>query len=480
MAEQTLREKTAKGLFWGGISNGVQQVLALGFGVYLARVLNAEDYGLVGMLAIFSGIASSIINSGFTVALTNKQDATHKDYNAAFWFMFFMGLALYVLLFFCAPLIAQFYDRPELTGLSRVLFISFFLAGIGGVPFTVMFKKLMVREQAKIDIFSLLLSGVIGVIMAMNGFAYWALAIQSLVYVGMSSLLKFVISPWRPTFEFDFRPLKGMLSFSVKVFLTNIFTQVNNNIFSVLLGKLYNATQVGYYSQGYKWMGMGSTVLNGMINSVAQPVLVSVREDIDRQRNIFRKMVRFGAFVSFPCMLGLAFIAKDFIFILLGEKWLPAVPFLQLFCIWGAFAYLLLLYNLLLISHDRSDIYLNGTIVMGISQLCILLALAKYEVLTMVIGYVCFNILSLVGWHYYVRKYIKFEYLSLLKDLMPFLLLTLFSMAIGWLLLSRVVENLFLCLVAKILIMALIYLGGLWIFKAKILRESISFIFKRS
>ena len=337
MAEQTLREKTAKGLFWGGISNGVQQVLALGFGVYLARVLNAEDYGLVGMLAIFSGIASSIINSGFTVALTNKQDATHKDYNAAFWFMFFMGLALYVLLFFCAPLIAQFYDRPELTGLSRVLFISFFLAGIGGVPFTVMFKKLMVREQAKIDIFSLLLSGVIGVIMAMNGFAYWALAIQSLVYVGMSSLLKFVISPWRPTFEFDFRPLKGMLSFSVKVFLTNIFTQVNNNIFSVLLGKLYNATQVGYYSQGYKWMGMGSTVLNGMINSVAQPVLVSVREDIDRQRNIFRKMVRFGAFVSFPCMFGLAFIAKDFIFILLGEKWLPAVAFFTIILYLGRF-----------------------------------------------------------------------------------------------------------------------------------------------
>ena len=126
MAEQTLREKTAKGLFWGGISNGVQQVLALGFGVYLARVLNAEDYGLVGMLAIFSGIASSIINSGFTVALTNKQDATHKDYNAAFWFMFFVGLLLYVILFFCAPLIARFYGRPELTSLSRVLFISFF------------------------------------------------------------------------------------------------------------------------------------------------------------------------------------------------------------------------------------------------------------------------------------------------------------------------------------------------------------------
>ena len=478
MAEQTLREKTAKGLFWGGISNGVQQVLALGFGVYLARVLNAEDYGLVGMLAIFSGIASSIINSGFTVALTNKQDATHKDYNAAFWFMFFVGLLLYVILFFCAPLIAQFYDRPELTGLSRVLFISFFLAGIGGVPFTVMFKKLMVREQAKIDIFSLLLSGVIGVIMAMNGFAYWALAIQSLVYVGMSSLLKFVISPWRPTFELDFRPLKGMLSFSVKVFLTNIFTQVNNNIFSVLLGKLYNAIQVGYYSQGYKWMGMGSTVLNGMINSVAQPVLVSVREDTDRQRNIFRKMVRFGAFVSFPCMFGLAFIAKDFIFILLGEKWLPAVPFLQLFCIWGAFAYLLLLYNLLLISHDRSDIYLNGTIVMGISQLCILLALAKYEVLTMVIGYVCFNILSLIGWHYYAKKYIDLGYLLILKDILPYFLFSVLSMLVSYFILMRL-DNLYLLLFFKLFLYFSLYAVTLWLTGSVIFKECLSYLVKR-
>ena len=121
---------------------------------------------------------------------------------------------------------------------------------------------------------------------------------------------------------------------------------------------------------------------------------------------------------------------------------------------------------------------LNGTVIMGISQLCILLALAKLEVLTMVIGYVCFNILSLIGWHYYVSKYIKYGYLFLLRDLMPFLLLTLFSIAIGWILLVRV-ENLYLCLMAKILIMALIYLGCLWFLKAKILRESISFIFKR-
>lgn len=161
MAEQSLKDKTAKGLFWGGVSNGVQQLLGMLFGIYLARTLNAEDYGLVGMLAIFSGIAGTIINSGFTVALTNKQEVTHKEYNAVFWFMVFTGLLLYVILFFSAPLIAGFYKRPELIALSRVLFISFFLAGIAGVPYTVMFRKLMVKEQAKIDIVSLLLSGIV-------------------------------------------------------------------------------------------------------------------------------------------------------------------------------------------------------------------------------------------------------------------------------------------------------------------------------
>lgn len=478
MAEQTLREKTAKGLFWGGISNGVQQVLALGFGVYLARVLNAEDYGLVGMLAIFSGIASSIINSGFTVALTNKQDATHKDYNAAFWFMFFMGLALYVLLFFCAPLIAQFYDRPELTGLSRVLFISFFLAGIGGVPFTVMFKKLMVREQAKIDIFSLLLSGVIGVILAMNGFAYWALAIQSLVYVGMSSLLKFVISPWRPTFEFDFRPLKGMLSFSVKVFLTNIFTQVNNNIFSVLLGKLYNATQVGYYSQGYKWMGMGSNLINGTITSVAQPVFAQVMSDKDRQTQILHKMIRFTSFIAFPLMLGLALVARELIVIAVTEKWEPCVPILQILCVWGAFAPISELYKNVMISNGRSDTYLWSNVFLGLLQLVILAVMSSFGILWMVIAYVVVYLAWLLVWHYLTNQIIGVRLWDVIKDMIPYLGITCLVLACGYFC-SLLVGNLLGKFVIKFIVSFILYIGIMKISKSMIFQESLNFLLRR-
>ena len=268
MAAQSLKDKTAKGLFWGGVSNGVQQMLAMLLGIYLARTLSEEDYGLVGMLAIFSGIAGTIVNSGFTVALTNKKEVTRAEYDAVFWFMTLVGLALYGILFAAAPWIADFYGRPELTALARVLFIAFFLAGIGGVSYTVMFKRLMVKEQAKIDIASLILSGLVGISLAMAGFAYWSLAIQSVVYVGASSLLKCYVAPWRPSLRIDFRPLRGLFGFSVKLFLTNLFIQVNTNIVSVLLGRLYDARQVGYYSQGYKWMGMGNTFLSNFVGTI--------------------------------------------------------------------------------------------------------------------------------------------------------------------------------------------------------------------
>ena len=277
-----------------------------------------------------------------------------------------------MVLFFSAPLIARFYNRSELISLSRVLFVGFFFSGIGTVAFTVMFKKLMVKEQAKIDITALVLSGLIGIVFALKGWAYWALVFQSVVYVSVSSVLKCVIAPWRPSLEFDFRPLRDMFSFSVKIFLTNIFQQINNNFFSVLLGRLFNATWVGYYSQGYKWMLMGNTILCGMVNSVAQPVLVQVREERQRQCYIFRKMVRFAVFLSFPCMIGLAFVAKEFILITIGEKWMPSVSFLQLFCLLGTILPIWLLYTQLLISYGKSNIYLLGNVSQGVIQLLLL------------------------------------------------------------------------------------------------------------
>jgi O-antigen/teichoic acid export membrane protein len=473
--EPTLKEKTAKGLFWGGISNGVQQVLVLTFGIILARILNPEDYGLIGMLAIFTAIATIIINCGFSTALTNKLDATHKDYNAVFWFSFFVGLLLYIILYFCAPWIALFYERPELTDLSRVIFSSFFFSGIAIVPYTIMFKRLMVKQQALVDISATLFSGIIGVLLVINGFSYWSLAIQSVSYNIIGSCLRCIISPWRPTFQIDFSPLKQIFSFSSKMLFTNILYQINSNVFTVLLGKFFNATLLGYYSQGYKWMSMLHQLIGGAVNIVAQPVIVQVNNNKERETRVFRKMIRFISFISFPAFLGLAFIANEFITITIGEKWLPSVLFLQILCGWGIIAPFFVLYTQLIISHGKSAVYFNGILLTGISQIIMFIITYRFGIVCMTIGFVANFFLSMLFWHYHIKKYVSAKVSHILRDILPYFTIAIISVSISFVL-TYYIENIYLRISGKILFTAIIYTSILYLLKSKILMESINLI----
>lgn len=478
MAEQTLKEKTAKGLFWGGISNGLQQLLGLIFGIVLARILSPEDYGMVGMLAIFTGIASSIQESGFTAALVNKPEINHDDYNAVFWFSLLSGVILYIVLFFCAPLIAWFYDKPELTNLSRLVFLGFLFSGAGIAHNAILFKKLMVKERAKIDVTALVVSGIVGLLMALNGFAYWGLAVQGTTYIGVGTLLRWYYSPWRPTLSINIQPLKEMFGFSFKLFLTNIFWQISSNQFSVLLGKFYSPQQVGYYSQGYKWMVMGNTFIGGMINGVAQPILAEVQADPIKQQAVFRKMVRFGAFVSFPLMLGLAFVADEFVLIAVGEKWLPSVPFLQLFCIWGAAGYLWMLYTNLLMVHGKSDIYMWGMITVGLLQIAIVALTFPFGILWMVAAYVLSFFIGLLGWHYFANRLIGLQLWSVIKDIIPYCSITIFTFIATWIITSQI-ENVYILFVTKIIIAAILYMLIMWKSNSVVFRESLEYIKKK-
>lgn len=479
MAETTLKQKTAKGLFWGGFGSAMQQIISLGFGIYFARMLDSDDYGLVGLLAIFSGIAGTLINSGFSAALVNKQDATHKDYNAVFWFSFFVGLFLYLILFCGAPLIAWFFQKPELTDLSRVLFLSLVFGGcIGTVPYTIMFKQLKTRQMAISGAVSLLVACIVGMILIMNGFTYWAIAIQSLIYISLMSVLNFILARWRPTFHFDFSPLKEMFPFSVKLLFTGIFSQISANVFSVLLGKFYTIKDVGNYAQGQKWQGMGHTLISTMIGYVTQPVLAQLNKERERQVKVLRKLIRFGAFVSFPLMLGLAFAGREFIVIAIGEKWLPAVPFLQLFCIWGAAGFLWTLYTNLIYTQGKSNVYMYVSVIVGLLQLLIVFAMYPLGIYPMVAGYVFVYFIGLLIWHYFANKLIGLRLRDVLSDTLPYLGITLVCFGITWLI-TRSIQNIYLLFASKIMITALLYAVVMKTGKSVIFKESLDFLIKR-
>ena len=473
-----LKEKTAKGLFWGGLSNGVQQLLNLIFGIFLARLLTPADYGMVGMLAIFSLIAATLQESGFTAALANKKEVSHRDYNAVFWFSVLTGCTLYLLLFFASPLIASFYEIPELTPLARYSFLGFLISSFGVAQNAYLFRNLMVKQKSISLIVALLVSGCVGVTMAYFGFAYWGIATQSIVYIATINLCYLYFSPWRPTFNIDFSPIRSMFVFSSKLLLTNIFKHLNDHILTIILGKYYSDKDAGYFSQAHKWNYMGHSLISGMVNGVAQPVLVSTGDERERLQRVFRKMLRFTAFIAFPAMWGLALIVPELIPIAITDKWLPCVPILQILCIGGAFIPIITLYTNMIISRGRSDIYMFGTIAIGLIQMLVMWLLHPYGMQRMVVVYVILNSCWLLVWHYFVWREIKLSLLSALKDLLPFAVITAMVLFATYHL-TACIANAYLLMLSKIVVAALLYMGIMWLSGAKIFKESIQFLFKR-
>ena len=472
--EETLKQKTAKGFFWGGVSSTINQIFGVVFGIFLARMLSREDYGLVAMLSIFTAIGTAIVTSGFSVALINKKDATHKDYNAVFWFNVFSGLLIYLILFFSAPLIARVFGRPELINLSRVLFINMFFYGLTSVPNAIMLKQLMMKQQAQVVTIALLASYTVGILMAFHGYAYWSLVVQNSILVFSGFILRFFWVSWKPTFDIDFRPLKEMFAFGSKLLITGIFSCISGNIFSVVLGKFYNAVKLGDYSQGQKWAVMGQSFIDGMINQVTQPVLAQVQGDKERQVNVLRKMIRFGAFISFPLMMGTAFIAREFIVISVGEKWLYSVPYLQLFCIWGAFFFLWNLFVNIIYAHGKSNIFMYVTIFMGVLQIGVVIATYSLGIFAMVISFILMNFVGLLIWLYFVHQLTGLRLIDIFKDILPYLAITLFSFGIAWLI-TRNIQNIYFLIVSKIVISAILYIFVLKISHSVMFEESMEF-----
>ena len=552
---ETLKEKTAKGLFWGGLSSTVQQLLGIVFGIILARRLNQSDFGMIAMITIFQLIGNDLQNSGFKVALANLRQPTDRDYNSVFWFNILMGGSLYVLLFFLAPFIADFYHIPSLTPLARYAFLSIVFASFGTAQSAWLFKNLHAKQQAKAGMMAVLISSSVAVVMAYMGFAYWALATQTNLYILLCTLLYWHYSPWRPTvaaaqrskfkvqsskaatqrskiFNFQFsifnfevlRPALRMFRFSVKLLISQVLTDINNNVLNILLGRFYGRHDTGNYNQAFQWSTKGSNIIQSMVQQVAQPVLVSIDNEHERQLHVLRKMMRFAAFLSFPLLFGLSLVSHEFIVTLLGEKWAQSAHYLRLLAIASAFLPLSTLLANVVITKGRSNIFMYVNLALAICQTAAMLTIYHFKVscfeflepfstlnspldptgrflseagkelstlnsqlLTMVLAFVALTILWFFVWAYFARRLAGYRFTMLLRDVLPFLfaaaavmLTTCFisTCIIPSTLLGGVGGGLLL-LIARILLAALLYYALMRLFRVQILNECLQFFNRR-
>jgi O-antigen/teichoic acid export membrane protein len=474
----SLKEKTAKGLLWGSISNGLQQLLNLVIGIFLARQLTQSDYGMVGMITIFTALGTCLQEGGFISALNKRKHVSQADYNAVFWTSLGIGLSCYVVLFICAPLIAHFFRQPELKWLTRYVALGFVISSLTTAPRAMLFRQMMVRETSIMTITALATSGIVAISMAYMGFAYWGIATQSIIYIMMVALLSYHFSKWRPSTKIDLSPIHEMIGFSSRLMVTNAFNVINNNIFAAILGKLYTAGDVGNYTQANKWNTMGASLITNMINGVAQPVFTKVDDDRERQKAILRKLLRFTALVAFPLMLGLALVAKEFIVILITEKWIESATLMQTLCIAGAFMPISTLFSNLIISRGHSGTYMWATIAQCLVGLAIALLLSPYGIHTMVAAYAAVSILWTGVWLRLAHRETGMTVTEFLKDISPYLLLAaLLCMMAHWL--TGGIANIYLRILTKIVAVAVPYIAILWMLGSTILKEGFNFLIKK-
>ena len=481
MAE-SLKDRTAKGLFWGAMNSGTTQVLNLVIGIFLARLLSPEDYGIVGVLTIFTAIAGDLQSAGFTQALINIHRPTARDYNSVFSFNVVMSLSIYAILFLCAPLIAGFFHQECLVTVSRVVFLTFLISSLGIAHGGYMTKNMMNKEIAIIGALALIISGATGITLAIMGFSYWSLAWQQVAYITIINIGRYYyVRDWRPRLTLDFAPVRQMAPFALKILVTKILNTTSNNILTVIFGRLFPIKAVGNYSQAFKWDTMAHSLISNTVGQLAQTVLVESStsgDDDHRELRVYRKMTRFTAFLSMPLMFGLALVSREFILITIGTAWLDCVPLLQMLCLSGAFMPLYVMYQNLAISQGRSDIYMWLNIIQIVLQIAIILACAPFGMPVMVAAYSLFMIAWLLPWHLYACRLIHYRWRDAFADVAPFAAIAILAMSIAYLA-TMWTSSIYLLLPLRILIATVAYYTALRLLGAEILNECMKYLRKR-
>lgn len=353
--------------------------------------------------------------------------------------------------------------------------ISIPLSAFGIVPQAYLTKNLIVKPVTLQRIVVLTISGVTGITLAFNGMGYWALVTQQLVYTGLQSLGKYFLMPFRPSLDIDFTPVRKMFGFSCKILITNIISQVSQNILTVIFGRIFPVKTVGNFTQGWKWNNMASSFVSGMLAQVAQPVFASIQHEENRQLHILRKMTRFTAFLVFPAMFGLVIIAPEFIVLLISDKWIDSVPILQILCISGAFIPIYLPMQQLIVSQGRSDIFMWVNIAQLVLQIGVILIFARQGIFAMVTAYSAFIVLWTIAWQIFTKKIVDYSFLDLLKDIMPFLLAALAACAIAYAV-AVLLPGMLLRMVVKILIAVILYVTVMQIAGAHVMKECIGYL----
>jgi len=456
---QQLKKKTTSGLIWSITDLMTNQVLQFVIQIILARLLLPEHFGIVGMILVFIAISNSIIDSGFTQALVRDTNTSNEDYSTVFYFNLSMAIVLYVILYFLANPISVFFEEPQLISILRVLSLGILINSVGIIQRVILIKNVNFKTQTKINIIAGVTSGVVAIICAKMGYGVWSLVIKTLIMQLIQSLLIWFSSKWIPVLVFNFKSFKKFFSFGIKLLLAGIIDIIYNNIFFVIIGKMFSASQLGYYTNSIKLRDVVSMSITAAIQRVTYPVLSSIKLEKERLKYGFRKIIKTSAFIIFPLMIGLAAISDALINLLFGGKWMQSVIYLQLLCFAGML-YPIHAMNLNILQvKGRSDLFLLLEIIKK-TLLTVLIALSLWMKLG-IIGLICAAVLdSFIAFGintFFSGREISYSTKEQIKDLTPIFIVSFIMGAFVYYIGQVIPASNFIIIVCQISIGIIIY-----------------------
>lgn len=416
---ESLKRKTVKGVGWSAVDNIAGHSVTFIVSLVLARILSPDDYGLIGIIAIFTAVCQTLIKAGFTTALIRKKDATDDDYNTVFIVNLAMSLMLYTVIFLCAPLIADFFHRNELVSLIRVSSLSMIIGALALVQQTRLTKRIDFKSQTKITITASISSGVVGIIMALMGFGVWALVTQTLTSQIIRTTLLWRVNKWIPSLRFSTKSFHELFGFGWKMMVSSILDTVWKELYQVVVGRFYSPATLGQYTRAKSFSQLLSSNLTAVIQRVTYPVLSNIQDEKERMVRAYRKMIKMTMFITAVSMFFLGAISEPLLYCLIGPKWHDASLYLPLICL-SASTYPLHAINLNMLQvQGRSDLFLGLEIIKKTIHLGPLFIGAFIGILPMLCTNVITCIISYFLNSYYSGRLLGYSSWMQLRDIAP-------------------------------------------------------------
>ena len=418
MAE-SLKNKTVKGLGWSALDNAARYGMQFMIGIVLARLLSPDDYGLLGLVGIVTVVCTALVNGGFTTALIRKKNATEEDYNTVFICNLTMSLLLYGVTFLCAPLIADFFSREELTPLVRVSSLGLIIGALGMVQQTRLTKRIDFKTQTKITIVATALSGIVGIGMALTGFGVWALVGQQLTSQIISTILLYIYNRWLPCLRFSIESFHELFGFGWKMMVSILLDAVWKELNQVVVGKFYNPATLGQYTRAKHYAQLFSQNLTAVMERVTYPVLSSIQDDKERMVSVYRRMIRTSMFITTVALFTLSAVSEPLIYCMIGPKWHEASTYLPLICITYSL-YPLHAINLNMLQvQGRSDLFLGLEVIKKIITLAPLFIGAFIGIIPMLLTNMVVGIIAYFLNSHYSGCLLGYSSWMQLRDIAP-------------------------------------------------------------